>query len=122
MKNCKRDKIGHFFDNLMWYTIYLLPLIFMIIFLCVNGEIRGLSSIMILSGLSFVTDNIVFTSLSSLFGASGVFPIFTDTSMLVYLSYFVCVTIVHLIIDVLLYVVRLCHNVVNHGLGGASHE
>ena len=121
MKNCKRDKIGHFFDNLMWYTIYLLPLICMLIYWCI-GNTGSLADVTSLAGLGFATNNIVFTSLSSIFGAGGVFPIFTDTSMLIYLSYFVCVTIVHLIVDVLLYVVRLCHNIVNHGLGGASHE
>lgn len=120
-KRCKRDAIGHFFDNFMWYTIYLLPLVLLFVYWCKTG-VCTLADTMDWSGLGFVTDNIVFTSLNDIFGVGGVFPIFTNTSFLIYLSYFICVVIVHLCVDIILYIVRLCHNIVNHGLGGASHE
>lgn len=123
MKNCnhKTDKIGHFFDNLMWYVIYLLPVVLMIIFWC-RGNTGTLSDVMTASGLSIITDNVLFTALSTLFGTGGYLPIFTDTSFLLYASYFILVFVVHLTVDILLFVFRCMHRIVNHGFGGASHE
>lgn len=121
MKKKKIDLVGHICDNVMWYAIYLLPLILMVLYWFKTGT-TTLSNVIELAGLSFVTDNIVYTTLNSVFGVGGVFAVFANNDLLIYFSYFICVAIIHLIIDILLYIVRLCHNVVNHGLGGASHE
>lgn len=120
---CKglKDIVGHIFDNLMWYLIYLMPLILLGIYSCKTG-ITDLSTIMHMAGLDIVADNVVLTTITAVFGTGGVLPIFQQPSLLIYLSYFICVNLIHLIVDILLWIVRACHRLVNHGFGGASHE
>lgn len=121
MKKCKRDLVGHICDNTMWYLIYLLPLILMIVLWC-RGSYVPLADMFSMCGLSIVSDNVVLTTLTGVLGVGGVFPIFADTGFLVYASYFILVFLVHITVDIILYIFRLIHHWINHGFGGASHE
>lgn len=121
MKKCNKDLVGHVCDNVMWYLIYLLPLICLLIIWC-RGSYVPLSEMFSMLGLTIFNDNIVLTTLTDVLGVGGVFPIFVDNSLLIYMSYFILVFVVHIMVDIVLYLLRVIHHTVNHGLGGASHE
>lgn len=115
----RKRTINHLFDTYLWYLIYLLPLIFAIIHWFKIGVI-DLAGVFSLGGFSLVADNFVFTSLNSIFGASGIVPLFADSGLLMYLSYFIICMIVHLAVDCLLFIVRLAHNWMDGVVGGKN--
>lgn len=115
----RKRTIKCLFDNIFWSVIYMLPLIFAIIHWFKIGVI-DLSSVFALGGFELFADNIVFSSLNSIFGASGIVPLFADSGILMYLSYFVICMIVHLVVDVLLFIVRLAHNWMEGIVGGKN--
>lgn len=108
----RKKTISHLLDSVMWYLIYILPLIAFGILL-VNNSAVTLSSAMTSVGLGILTDNVVFTALSGIFGAGGVLPLFASADILLYFSYFVCVWICHLAVDVLLFLVRYAHKLMS---------
>lgn len=64
-------------------------------------------------GFGFATDNIVVNSLAEIFGANGVMPIFsTDTPFIIF-AWFICVFLIHLVVDFLLFLPRLAHKWMN---------
>lgn len=64
-------------------------------------------------GFGFATDNIVVNNLEEIFGAGGVMPIFsTDTPFIIF-GWFICVFIIHLAVDFLLFLPRLAHKWMN---------
>ncbi|MBQ4541306.1 MAG: hypothetical protein IJA23_00480, partial [Clostridia bacterium] len=60
-------------------------------------------------GLGVLTDNIVLTTLTSLFGFGGVLPLFLTNDILIYFTYFISVYIIHLCVDFVLFIPRLSH-------------
>lgn len=105
----RKRTLNCLFDNVMWYLIYLLPLIAFGILLINNPSIT-LSGAMSSVGLGVLTDNVVFTALSGIFGTGGVLPLFVSADILLYFSYFICVWLCHLAVDVLLFLVRYAHH------------
>lgn len=79
-----------------------------------------IASIFALGGFELFANNIIFTSLSSIFGASGVVPLFAGNGVLMYFSYFVTCMIIHLAVDVLLFIVRLAMKWFDGILGGIN--
>lgn len=109
-------KTKNLFDNLLWYSLYLLP-IALTLLSWFKGQFLPLSDIMANSGLSIVTNNIVYENLITLFGsASSVFPVFASNGMLEYLTYFVMLMIIHIFVDVLLFIPRFCHKLLDKGV------
>lgn len=115
----RKKSIKCLFDNFMWYLIYLLPLVFAVIYWFKTG-VLALDQVFTLGGFGLVANNFVFTSLNSIFGSTGVVPLFADTGLLMYFSYFIICMIVHLAVDVLLFIVRWSHNMIDNFLGGKN--
>lgn len=106
----RKKTISHIIDCSFWALIALLPLVAYVVILWHSG-VNGidLSSVMSRCGFSLLGDNIVVNTMSQLFGSSGVMPFFVDDNLIVYLSYFVIVEIIHLAVDVLLFIPRFAH-------------
>ena len=113
----RKRTIKCLFDNIFWYLIYSLPLLLMLLHWFKVGTI-DISNVFAISGLSLLSDNVVFVGLSNLFGANGVMPLFASDGLLLFLSYFVICWLVHLAVDVLLFIVRLAHSWLDGFLGG----
>lgn len=99
----------HLFDNIMWYLLYLLPVIGFLCLLCQNSDGLTLSSAMSIMGFDVFLDSPIYTALDSLFGADGVLHLFVNTDLIAYATYFVSIYLVHLAIDVLLFIPRFAH-------------
>lgn len=103
-------KIVHVLDNLMWYIIYTLPILLWLIQSRFAIDV-DISSIM--STFSIV-DNFIMSSLQSVFGTDGVLPLFDNSSFIfAYMTYFISVMIIHLAVDVLLFIVRWSHDMID---------
>lgn len=115
----RKKTISHFFDTLFWYLLYALPfLIYGIV--AIKGDVSALNTFLTANFGAF-TDNIIFTTLSDLFGSTGVFTLFTDTSIIYLCTWFVSVFILHLAVDFVLFIPRLAHNFMDC-FGGSKNE
>lgn len=103
--------IKYFFDTFMWYLLYLLPLFLLVFAVFRTGTIPSLSSVFTDLGVTIFNDNVILTCLTDIFGASGVFPLFNSDGVLVYATYFICVYLVHLAVDFLIFIPRLFENI-----------
>ena len=106
------------FDNIFWYLIYLLPLIIWVVVSFRTGNIVSLSNALETMGLKVLENNQILTNLSEIFGSNGVLPLFVSTDILLYISYFICVFLIHLFVDFLLFIPRITHKWLNKLYGG----
>lgn len=113
----RKRTINHLTDSVMWYFIYLLPLI-----LCVVMSFNSPSSFdltAMLCGGSFGVlaseSNVIFKAFEALFGASGVLPLFAsgDVGIMLYMAYFCSVMLLHLAVDFIVFIPRLAHKYMN---------
>lgn len=114
-------------EKIMWGLILLLPVLYWLVSpigYSIGGgtALSGLSGSAItmigfgdvLGNFGITTSNIVYTSLSDLFGSSGVLPFFSvNSSMLLYLTYFIIVEVCHLVVDCVVFIPRLAHKWMN---------
>lgn len=109
----RRKSMKCLFDNLFWYTLYMLPILLLIINWLCSGT-PSFASVFSYARLDIVSNNVIFTALVDLFGAdSQIMPIFSNNDVLMYLSYFILLMILHIIVDVLLFIPRYCHKILN---------
>lgn len=105
----RKKTLSHLFDDILWYTLYLLPVLCFLIVSWRTGEFVTLSSAMSSCGLDIFIENPVFATLSSIFGDAGILKLFSSVDFIQYASYFVSVFLVHLAVDVLLFIPRFAH-------------
>ncbi len=101
-------------DHVFWLLVALLPLVLYVVQFFAY-ELTTLTSFTpfdtFMSTFGVSSTSVIFTSLNELFGAEGTLPLFSGTSSapILFLSYFVAVEIIHLAVDFLLFIPRLCH-------------
>lgn len=128
----RKRTVKNLFDNIMWYTIYLLPILVGIISaisLCggdwyavwneVDGDTANSPGMgMFIQGVRCVCEEFqfapIFSSLVDCFDIIGDTWIPFDLSFLTYyFAYFISVYIAHLFVDFVLFIPRLCHKWMN---------
>ena len=116
----RKRTIKHLFDNIFWYVVYLLPVIFCM-FTWKSSDV-AVSIIMVfdnmVAGFAISPSNIIFQCLYTLFGPTGILPLFADSGIILVCTYFISCLIIHLAVDVLLFLVRWAHNMMEGFLGG----
>lgn len=100
-------------DTIFWYALYFLPIIVLLI-TCIHNPITSVSNVINTLGLNVLQDSIVFTSLSSIFGTGGVLPFFQSPDILLFFTYYICVYILHLLVDFVIFIPRIAHKWLNH--------
>lgn len=100
------------FDKIMWYGVYLFPLIAYVALLFSfqyngTGSYIPFEEFMLDLGFGYGAIYDVFVSL---FSDGGIFPMMEFGGMLAYANYLVFVTILHVIFDVIVFIPRLFHN------------
>lgn len=102
-------KTFHYLVEFGWLFLALLPLF---VYLCIaraSGTTLDDFMTIMSTKLNFInTDNVLYTSIKGIFGEGGIFPILQD-GMVLYLTYFCIVEIVHLLVDVLVFIPRIAH-------------
>ena len=108
----RKKTIKELFDNVFWYLVYLMPLFLMLLYWVKTGSI-SLVNCMSDAGLGILTNNPIYTSLNDIFGASGVLPLFASADLIAFGTYFCSCFILHLLVDFVLFIPRLCHKWLN---------
>lgn len=105
-------------DRLFWAIIWLIPILAYLLsplgyeLASDTGVLPSFSNYMVQFGVS--TDNVVYTALNSLFGDDGVIELFASNSaIMLYFTYFVCIELMHLFIDFIVFIPRLTHKWLN---------
>lgn len=62
-----------------------------------------------ISSYQFTENNFIYTTISNLFGVNGVFNLALDKGIYLYFSWFIGVYLMHLFVDFILFIPRLCH-------------
>ena len=116
----RKRTINCIFDNLLWYGVYLLPLLALLLVLVRTGNLITISGLLQNLGIEIFSSGVLFDTLNSIFGASGVVPLFVGTDILIYLTYFVSCVLLHLCVDFLLFIPRIADYFLNklYGKGG----
>lgn len=111
----RKKTVSFMADTIFWYILYFLPIISYLLF-CFSEPIAVGSSGAIIpfstyinTAYNFIQDNFIFTALNDIFGANGVMPLGLDSALLLYFSWFIGTVIIHLAVDFLLFIPRLCH-------------
>lgn len=104
----RKKTIQNLSDNIMWYLIYLLPILGFLILLATK-DVVTFAQVFDSLGLQIVTDNVIVDTLTQIFGVGGVLPLFASPGMIYYFTYFIATMIIHLAVDFLLFIPRLAH-------------
>ena len=80
----------------------------------IHNPITSISSVISTLGLNVLQDNIIFTTLSDIFGTGGVLPFFQSTDLIIFFTYYICVYLLHLLVDFVIFIPRLAHKWLNH--------
>lgn len=121
----RKRTIAYGLDKLMWYIIYLFPVL-LVLFSCINTPLVDILTAM--SDSHFVVDlatTDIYGSLVSIFGSSGLVPLLSGTTeqyVLSYCTYLVIMIIIHLSVDFLAFIPRFAHKCFDKFLGGAKNE
>lgn len=102
-------------DHLFWLIVALLPILLFVVqffsyeLTTTSESLPTFISFMEQFGISDMS--IIYVSLQDIFGAEGILPLFGAGSnvLLTYMTYFVVVEIVHLAVDFLVFIPKLCH-------------
>lgn len=132
----RKRTIRNIADHLFWFLVAILPLILFVIDAYRNGAIAkavagvqvsdtilndwlvSLGEFIVPLSDSFEvfmnslinTNGVIYTALNGLFGAGGALPLFgSNTSLLLFLTWFCTVEIAHLAVDFIVFIPRLCH-------------
>ena len=106
----REKKILTIIDRLVWWFIALFPLI-ILSFNAFNHNLISISEVLTTLGFNVTNSNVIYTALNSLFGSTSEFlPIFATGDFIAFATYFVTINLVHLFVDMLLFLVDICHN------------
>lgn len=97
-------------DTIFWYAIYLMPVLAYLIYL-INAGATPLSFDGFLTSinLGILADNVFVNTLADIFGAGGLVPVFADNGAFIALVWFALMNLLHVFIDLILVLPRLCH-------------
>jgi len=116
----RKRTINHLFDTIFWYVIYSLPLIVYLVNIFKTGGPFSFFDIFINPeyGLFLADWNPFGMLLYEIFGNDGIFPLFGDQGFFCVFAYFISCWMIHLAVDVLLFIVRWSHSMIDGFLGG----
>lgn len=106
----RKRSFAYLFDCIFWYTIYLLPIILMVVYYFKGSAtpITAIGDFCQQLGINF-SSNPLFEAIYGIFGVDGIFPLLTSSAPLYPVVWFLSMFLVHLAVDVLLFIPRLCH-------------
>ena len=115
----RKRTIANLVDSFFWLLVAILPIVLYLItcfsYKLTNATESVVAFLPFMKSLGLVDSGLIYNSLSDLFGTGGILPLFSaeNNAILVFLSYFVSVEIVHLAVDFLLFIPRFAHKYMN---------
>lgn len=112
----RKKTVTHSVKTIFWWILYLLPIICYLLLVwgfARNGDFYDTFGTFI-SESAFGSKTFINTALYDLFGTEGILPFFSpDSGIISFLSYFIGMNLVHLAVDFILFIPRLCHKFMN---------
>lgn len=113
-KKASNTRFAYKLDKIFWFFISFAPLIFYALYLVASPNLSEYYSFYVFIsnylGLFFSSNSAFSSVFSSIFGPSGIFPVFSAQSgWLVLFSYLATVEVVHALFDVIVFIPRLAH-------------
>lgn len=115
----RKRTIANLVDSFFWLLVAILPIVLYLItcfsYKLTNATESVTAFLPFMKSLGLIDSGLIYKSLYDLFGTGGILPLFSaeNNAILVFLSYFVSVEIVHLAVDFLLFIPRLAHKYMN---------
>ena len=113
----RKRTIKRLADTIFWYALYFLPILILIL-MSIHNPISSVSSVIDTLGLNILTDNIIFTTLSDIFGVNGILPFFQNNDLLIFFTYYISVFTIHLLVDIILFIPKVAHKWLNSCTNG----
>lgn len=108
----RKRTISYCAETIFWNVVYFIPVICYLILLF-KGGVSTFGSVFETIGLNIATNSTAFTSLSSIFGVNGILPLFANTDLLVFFTYYINVFIAHIFVDFILFIPKLAKKWMN---------
>lgn len=124
----RKKTVNHLADTIFWYLLYFLPIMISILSSITSLSAEGFWSfwleeqdytslpfssviIHVINGAGMFAQGPVYDTLVAIFdGVDGIFPVLgADGFLIQYMNYFVTVYLMHLMVDFILFIPRLCH-------------
>ena len=105
----KKSDVLCIIDKIVWWFIALFPL-FVYWVLCINNQAISMNTLLTNIGFNVTNTNIIYTGLNDIFGSTGNFlQLFASADFIAFATYFVTINLIHLVIDLMLFMVDICH-------------
>jgi hypothetical protein len=115
-----KKKISHICDKLFWGFLMILPLLVYLVYIIKNGNIYPLEQVFTDFGFGIDTSSIIYQTFTSIFGvvtgSTANIPAFLSNGVILYITYIVLIEIIHLIVDILLYIPRIAMKFLDKGV------
>lgn len=111
----RKKTVTHSVKTIFWWIVYCLPLITYLFILWGNARngIDPMSFETVMNNYYDVAQGIISDPLDSIFGYSGVLPLFNNYAMFGFMEWFIGTYLLHLAVDFILFIPRLCHKFMN---------
>lgn len=103
---CKEKNL----KKLFWYLIYTIPIWAYLITIINNGNVEFIN---ILQQFGMSENNIIYSTFNNIFGESGIIEIFTNSSIFLFIVYYIGVKLLHISTDIILMLLQIVHNFVD---------
>lgn len=111
----RKKTVTHSVKTIFWWIIYCLPLITFLFSLWGNAR-NGIEIVSfgdIIANYYDIAQGIIAEPLNNIFGSSGILPLFNDFAIFAFMEWFIGAYILHLAVDFILFIPRLCHKFMN---------
>lgn len=114
----RKRSINNFFESLLWYSVYLLPIVMFFVLTVVMKKPFAFSEIFELIGLNIASESVVYTALVGVCGFDGVFPMFVSSDILIYFTYLIYIFVIRLLVEFIIFIPKLSHKWLLRFTGG----
>lgn len=123
----RKKTVNHLADTIFWYVLYFLPVIAYVLYLVACEPMSAvpvvnMGDFVAQIGLQFDSTNVIYSALVDLFGPGGILPLINSTAIFSVLTYYASVYIVHLAVDVLIFIPRLAHKWLDSFAKGVQND
>lgn len=112
----RKKTVTHSVKTIFWWIVYCLPLITYLFILWGNAR-NGIDDIMsfdtVMANYYDVAQGIISDPLYSIFGDVGILPLFNNYGIFIFMEWFIGAYLLHLAVDFILFIPRLCHKFMN---------
>lgn len=113
-KKISNTRFAYKLDKIFWFFLTLFPLLGYSLYLfSINGAVESLSFYSFMQNFAQIVvhaGNPIQQTLASIFGSSGVFPLFSAGSgLLDFFTYVASIEVLHVCFDVIVFIPRLAH-------------